>query len=48
LSHWTGARAPISAPGTTARPKSGQKKSGQDEPGSAWRAITGKKVAVMM
>ena len=32
----------------SARPNSGQKRSGQGEPGSAWRAITGRKVAVMM
>jgi hypothetical protein len=37
-----------SAPGMMASPNSGQKKSGQGEPGSACRAITGRKVAVMI
>jgi hypothetical protein len=41
-------RDAISAPAITPRPKIGQNMSSQGEPGSDCRAITGRKVAVMM
>ena len=44
----TGSRTVSSAPTATPMPKIGQNRSSQTEPGSACRAITGRKVAVTM
>ena len=46
--HCAGMRTVINAPTATLMPKRGQNRSSQTEPGSTCRAITGRKVAVMM